>query len=160
MSNNNSQITNKKPLIIAGAAFVVVLCIIVSILLKNNYDEKHLIGYTLQNEEPVDNCKLVKVEGFYLGKGTFKDSTHYIFQAAKDGDVSDNMDVTSDQIKINYTTDESNSGTVEALSRTYVKNSIFKKEVKRYFYKVSIPKGTIKDCGELTNNNDNDDDSE
>lgn len=157
MSNYNSQIKNKKLLIIGCASFVVILCIIVGILIKNNYDEKHLIGYTLQNEESVDNCDLVKVEGFYLGKGTFKDATHYIFQAKKDGDISNNMDVTSDQIKINYTTDANNSGKVEALSRTYVKNGIFKKEVKRYFYKVYIPKGTIKDCGELTND---DDDSE
>lgn len=158
MSKHNSQIINKKPFIIGCVSFVVILSIIVGILLKNNYDEKHLIGYTLENEEPVDNCDLVKVEGFYLGKGSFKDATHYIFQAKKDGDVSDNMDVTSDEIKINYTTDPNNSGKVEAFSRTYVKNGIFKKEVQRYFYKVSIPKGTIKDCGELTNDSNSDDD--
>jgi|GEM_PF-2813790 len=151
MLNHNSQIKNKKLLIISCASFVVVLCIIVGIVIKNNYDEKHLIGYTLQNEESVDNCDLVKVEGFYLGKGSFKNATHYIFQAKKDGDVSNNIDVTSDQIKITYTTDTKNSGKVEAFSRTYIKNGIFKKEVQRYFYKVYIPKGTIKDCGELTN---------
>lgn len=155
MFNHYSQIKNKKPLIISCVSFAVILCIIVGILIKNNYDEKHLIGYTLQNEELVDNCDLVKVEGFYLGKGSFKDATHYIFQAKKDGDVSNNMDVTSDQIKISYTTDGTTSGKVEAFSRTYVKNGMFRNKVQRYFYKVYIPKGTIKDCGELT-----DDDSE
>ncbi len=118
-------------------------------------DEKNLVGYTLKHEQLVDTCKLVSVEGFYLGKGVLNGEVHYIFQAEKNGQKSNNMDVTEKDIEITYVTSNNSTekpGTVKAYARTYTKedkNKVLKTQ-DRYFYKVYIPKDTIKDCGELT----------
>lgn len=122
---------------------------------KEKQDEKNLVGYTLKHEQLVDTCDLVTVEGFYLGKGVLNGEVHYIFQAEKNGEKSNNIDASDKDIEIIYVTSSTPTekpGTVKAYSRTYTKEDKTKglKTQNRYFYKVYIPKDTIKDCGELT----------
>jgi len=139
--------------------FLLVILIPLSIYMakqsKEKKNDKNLVGYTIKKEQLVDTCNLVSVEGFYLGKGVLKDEVHYIFQAEKNGEKSDNIDVTATDIEIIYVSSNNSTekpGTVKAYSRTYAKEDKNKglKTQTRYFYKVYIPEGTIKDCGELT----------
>lgn len=129
---------------------------------KEKQNEKNLVGYTLKYEELVDTCDLVPVEGFYLGRGALKDEIHYIFQGEKNGYKSNNIDVPEMQIEIIYVPSSNSTekpGTVKAYARTYTKidkNKGLKTE-KRYFYKVYIPKGTIKDVGKLVNDSESND---
>ncbi|MTK13196.1 MAG: hypothetical protein F8N39_14285 [Clostridiaceae bacterium] len=129
---------------------------------KEKKDDKNLVGYTLKNEKLVDSCNLVSVEGFYLGKGVLKGEVHYIFQAEKNGEKSNNIDVTEKELEIVYVPSNNSAekpGTVKAYTRTYTKEDKTKglKTQNRYFYKVYIPEGTIKDCGELTTASENSD---
>lgn len=141
---------------------------------KEKENDKNLVGYALQKEELVDSCNLVLVEGFYLGKGTLNGEVHYIFQAEKNGEKSKNMDVTEKELEINYVdkndtgnTANSNSilkekpGTIKAFARTYTKQDKNEKNIKRqsrYFYKVFISQNTIKDCGNLSTDSENNED--
>lgn len=141
---------------------------------KEKENDKNLVGYALQKEELVDSCNLVPVDGFYLGKGTLNGEVHYIFQAEKNGEKSKNMDVTEKEIEINYVdkndtgnTANSNSivkekpGTIKAFARTYTKQDKNEKNIKRqsrYFYKVFISQNTIKDCGNLSTDSENNED--
>lgn len=129
---------------------------------KEKTDDKNLVGYTLKNEKLVDNCSLVSVEGFYLGKGVLKGEVHYIFQVEKNGEKSNNVDVTEKELEVVYVSSNNSAekpGTVKAYTRTYTKedkNKVLKTQ-SRYFYKAYIPQGTIKDCGELTTDSENSD---
>lgn len=141
---------------------------------KEKENDKNLVGYALQKEELVDSCNLVPVEGFYLGKGTLTGEVHYIFQVEKNGEKSKNTDVTEKEIEINYVdkndtgnTPNSNSivkekpGTIKAFVRTYTKQDKNEKNIKkqsRYFYKVFISQNTIKDCGNLSTDSENNED--
>lgn len=156
---NNKKSINKRTVI------KVILCILAILVIvgiygqrkyKQRQDEKNLVGYTVQNEKLVDSCNLVNVEGFYLGKGTLDGQTHYIFQAEKNNQKSENIDVIDKQVDIYYV-DYSNTldkpGTVKAYATDYVKKDKSGKVIKtqqRYCYKVYIPQNSIKDCGELT----------
>lgn len=139
--------------------FLLVIFIPLSIYLikqsKEKKDDRNLVGYTVKKEQLVDACNLVSVEGYYLGKGVLNGDTHYIFQVEKDGQISDNVDAVAADIEIIYVSSNNSTekpGTIKAYSRTYTKTEKNKdtKTKNRYFYKVYIPDGTIKDCGKLT----------
>lgn len=156
---NNKKSINKRTVI---KVIVCILAILVMVGIygqrkyKQRQDEKNLVGYSVQNEKFVDSCNLVNVDGFYLGKGTLDGQTHYIFQAEKNNQKSENIDVIDKQVDIYYV-DYSNTldkpGTVKAYATDYVKKDKNGKVIKtqqRYCYKVYIPQNSIKNCGELT----------
>ncbi|WPC41404.1 hypothetical protein [Clostridium sp. JS66] len=156
---NNKKSINKRTVIKVIVCILAILAV-VGIYGQRKYkqrqDEKNLVGYTVQNEKFIDSCNLVNVDGFYLGKGTLDGQTHYIFQAEKNNQKSENIDVIDKQVDIYYV-DYSNTldkpGTVKAYATDYVKKDKNGKVVKtqqRYCYKVYIPQNSIKNCGELT----------
>ena len=147
---------------------ILILVIFIAIVIyiakqsKEKKDDKNLVGYTVKKEQLVDICNLVSIEGFYLGKGTLKGEVHYIFQVEKDGEKSNNVDATEKDIEIIYVSSNNSiekPGTVKAYARTYTKEDKNKglKTQDRYFYKVYISNGTIKDCGELTTDSESSD---
>lgn len=149
-----------------AAVFLLVILITVTIYISNKSkekdDDKNLVGYTLKNEQLVDTCNLVSVEGSYLGKGILDGEVHYIFQAEKNGQKSNNVDATEKEIEIVYVPSSNSTekpGTVKAYARTYTKEDKNKgvKTQNRYFYKIYIPNNTIKDCGELTTESESSD---
>lgn len=149
----------KKVLIGFGIFLIIVILVAVMFVSKINKEkenEKNLVGYILKEEQLVDSCNLVNMENYYLGKGILKGETRYIFQGEKNGQKTDNIDITDKDIEINYVSKDSTiekPGTVKAFARTYIKRNKEGKVIKkqdRYFYKVYIPKDTIKDCGELS----------
>lgn len=156
---NNKKSINKRT-VIKFIVCILAILIMVGIYGQRKYkqrqDEKNLVGYSVQNEKFVDSCNLVNVDGFYLGKGTLDGQTHYIFQAEKNNQKSENIDVIDKQVDIYYV-DYSNTldkpGTVKAYAKDYVKKDKNGKVIKtqqRYCYKVYIPQNSIKNCGELT----------
>lgn len=163
----DSSMRTIKKVVISFSLFFLILLITISIYSskqsKEKEDDKNLVGYTLKNEQLVDTCNLVPVEGFYLGTGTLNGEVHYIFQAEKNGEKSNNVDITEKDIELVYVTSNNSTekpGTVKAYSRTYTKESKNKavKTQNRYFYKVYIPTGTTKYCGELTTDSQSSDD--
>lgn len=146
---------------------------------KENTDD--VTGYTIKGETCVDTADLVPVDGYYVGKGSLNGSDHYIFQVQKDGKVSDNVDALDSFVEINYIdgpATKTNSDTnktqtaatsnasqnqqnikpyVKAFYRTYEKDG---HEKGKYAYKLYITHNSIKDCGQLSNSNDNSDDTE
>lgn len=155
---DKSMRTIKKVVIFFSLLFLVLLTILTiysNKQAKEKQDEKNLVGYTLKNEQLVDTCNLVPIEGFYLGKGVLKGEVHYIFQGEKNGQKSNNIDATEKEVEIIYVTSDNSKekpGTVKAYARAYTKedkNKVLKTQ-DRYFYKIYIPENTIKDCGELT----------
>lgn len=151
----DSSIRKIKKIVIFVLVIFIAIGIYISKQSKEKKDDKNLVGYSVKKEQLVDTCNLASVEGFYLGKGVLKGEVHYIFQAEKNGQKSNNVDVTDKDIEIIYVSSDSaaeKTGTVKAYARTYTKEDKNKglKTQNRYFYKVYISDGTIKDCGELT----------
>lgn len=151
----DSSMKKLKKIIIIFLVILIPVTIYLAKQSKEKKDDKNLVGYTVKNEQLVDTCNLVSIEGFYLGKGTLKGDIHYIFQAEKNGEKSNNIDATDKDIEIIYVSSNNSTekpGTVKAYTRTYAKEDKNKglKTQNRYFYKVYIPDNAIKDCGKLT----------
>lgn len=113
-----------------------------------------LEGYTMTQEQLVEQADLVLIEGYYAGIGKLNGIDHLRFQAQKDGQITDTIDVTSKFYKIIYTdepslTDKnlsSMNGKVKAYVRTYKKDD----DVKTHnYYEVYADKDKINNIGKL-----------
>lgn len=121
-------------------------------------NEKHveaLEGYTQVDEKLVEEADLVDVDGFFAGEGSLNGINHIRFQAKKDNQISDTIDVTTKFYTIYFTdtssaadkTLSSMNGKVKAYQRTYKKDEDIKTH---YFYEIYLSKDKLKDCGELS----------
>lgn len=114
-----------------------------------------LEGYTQTGEELVEEANLVLIDGFYAGTGTLNDIVHVRFQAQKDTNASDTIDVTNKFFKIIYTDDPASTdknlasmeGKVKAFKRTYSNGTT---ETTHFYYELYSSKNQINDCGDLS----------
>jgi hypothetical protein len=141
------------------AAYVVTGLVVAIIILVGALSScervKHveaLEGYTQTAEELVEEANLVDIEGYHVGTGTLNGIVHARFQAEKNGQVSNTIDVTKKFFNIVYTDNAGNEayknlqGKVKAYKRTYKKDN---DEKTHFYYVLYTTNDKVTDVGKL-----------